>query len=77
MVTGWYSEDGINYYLKPNGSMARNWTQINGEWYAFDSSGAPRSGWMYYQDNWYYFDNTGKMLTSQWIDNTYYLTETG
>ncbi len=77
MVTGWYFEDGVNYYLKPNGSMARSWTLIDGEWYAFDSSGVPRSGWLYYQDNWYYFDTNGKMLTSQWIENTYYLTETG
>lgn len=77
MVTGWYSENGINYYLRPNGSMSRSWTEIDGEWYAFDSSGAPRSGWWYYQDNWYYFDTNGKMLSSQWIENTYYLTETG
>ncbi len=79
MVTGWYTDSDGEYYLKPDGSMARSWTKIDGEWYVFDGSGHPRNGWYFYQENWYYLEN-GKMLSSQWIEKSgdhFYLTSSG
>ena len=77
MVTGWYTDsDGQQYYLCEDGSMGRHWVAIGDDWYVFDSSGHPISGWYFSGKYWYYLDG-GKMLTSQWIGDDYYVTADG
>ena len=77
MVTGWYTDaDGQQYYLNEDGSMGRHWVAIGDDWYVFDSSGHPVSGWYWSGKYWYYLDN-GRMLTSQWVGDNYYVTDEG
>ena len=77
MVTGWFTDtDGQTYYLNEEGAMARHWAAIGGDWYVFDSSGHPLSGWYWSGKYWYYLED-GKMLTGQWIGDSYYVTDEG
>jgi len=44
--TGWYCYDGVDYYLKEDGSVTTGWANINGEDRFFSDTGAMRTGWL-------------------------------
>ena len=48
--TGWYCYDGVDYYLKEDGSVTTGWVNINGEDRFFSDTGAMRTGW-FTEDN--------------------------
>lgn len=53
-ITGWFSENGNQYYLSPeDGAMAVGWTQIDGQWYYFNTDGAMQTGWLNLNGDWY------------------------
>lgn len=47
------------------------WKLLDGIWYYYDKAGNPYNGWL----NDTYFIENGKMLTNQWIDSAYELSE--
>lgn len=60
MKTGWLSEGGHWYFLKPEddgtqGAMITGWQRINGELYYFNESGIMVTGWYQLGGQWYYF----------------------
>ena len=60
MKTGWLSEGGHWYFLKPEddgtqGAMITGWQRINGELYYFNKSGVMVTGWYQLDGKWYYF----------------------
>lgn len=45
MVTDWYAIDGIWYYFRPSGGMAKSrWIETNGMWYYVDGNGSLFTG---------------------------------
>lgn len=78
LVTGWYTENGIRYYMNPSdgGAMATGWARVNDIWYYFRENGFPASGWIQDAGQWYYINPDGTMYTG-WLKNNdiwYYLT---
>ena len=43
---GWYCSDGIDYYLKPDGSVTTGTVQVGGKERIFTATGALRTGWL-------------------------------
>lgn len=76
-ITGWFSENGNQYYLSPeDGAMAVGWTQIDGQWYYFNTDGAMQTGWLNLNGDWYYLYEDGTRAEGTWI-GTYYVDENG
>lgn len=70
--------DGRWWYRHSDGSYKKNdWEFINGEWYYFDAEGWMKTGWIPWKGLWYYCDSSGKMLTNCWVENKYYVGNTG
>lgn len=44
--TGWFCDNGVDYYLQEDGSAATGWQLINGKDRYFSSTGAMRTGWL-------------------------------
>lgn len=81
LVTGWYQENGIWYYLNPKsdgklGKMMTGWQYINDIWYYFTENAGDKQGAMFCKRwaelpyngtvEWYYFDENGTMKTD-WL----------
>ncbi len=48
--TGWYCENGLDYYLLEDGSVATGWQNINGYDRYFSATGVMRTGWLDTED---------------------------
>lgn len=75
-LTGWYEENGIQYYLDPTrgGARSHGLTMINEECYYFSDRGEKLSGWQTDRGRNYYFKEDGTAL-SGWQEiggKTYY-----
>ena len=44
--TGWLRENGLSYYLKPDGMAATGWEKIHGAYRCFTPTGAMITGWL-------------------------------
>ena len=44
--TGWFCDNGVDYYLQEDGSAATGWKLINGQNRYFTGTGAMRTGWV-------------------------------
>lgn len=78
--TGWYCYDGIDYYLKEDGSVTTGWANINGEDRFFSDTGAMRTGWLV-EDNgdvrYMLFNGISAKGWRQIDGETYYFDENG
>lgn len=57
--TGWYCSDGMDYYLKADGSVTTGWTEINGKLRFFSNTGCMRTGWMQTDEGSMYLMSNG------------------
>ena len=57
--TGWYCYDGVDYYLRNDGSVTTGRVNINGQDRFFTATGAMRTGWMELDGNTYYLLSNG------------------
>lgn len=66
MITGWYLENGIWYYLQPQGDMAeKTWVSVNGAWYYLHENGVMLSNqWFLSNGTWYYLTTDGSMAVN-------------
>ncbi|MCQ4690832.1 hypothetical protein NE575_16355 [Clostridium sp. SL.3.18] len=77
MAVGTQVIDGVTYVFNDSGKLISKvgnftgWKLLDGIWYYYDTQGKPYNGWL---NNTYYINN-GKMLTNQWIDSIYELSE--
>ena len=53
------------------------WQYENNNWYYYNSEGNKVIGWNKINTKWYYFDSSGKMQSSKWISNKYYVKSNG
>lgn len=77
--SGWFCYDGVDYYLKKDGSVTTGWSQINGKFRFFSNTGAMRTGWLTDDTGTYYLLSNGEPAQG-WRtvdDKLYYFTETG
>lgn len=44
--TGWFCDNGQDYYTDDTGAVTVGWAQINGQWRYFSQTGAMRTGWL-------------------------------
>lgn len=59
-------EDGVYYYFKEDGYIAKGWLQEGGNWYLLDGNGRMLTGWQYTGGVWYYLESSGAMRTG-WL----------
>lgn len=57
--TGWFCDNGVNYYLREDGSAAAGWQTINGQNRYFTQTGAMRTGWVEVTGDCYYMLSNG------------------
>lgn len=57
--TGWFCDNGVDYYLQEDGSAATGWKQINGKNRYFTETGAMRTGWVECQRGRFYMLSNG------------------
>ena len=77
--TGWICENGVDYYLLPDGNAAVGWQEINGKMRYFTETGAMRIGWIKLPEGVYYAKSNGELaIGGRWIDGLRYtFDETG
>lgn len=78
-MKGWFCENGVDYYLREDGSAAVGWTRINGKNRYFSSTGAMRVGWLETEDATYYMLTNG-VPSVGWktiAEKTYYFDAEG
>ncbi len=61
--TGWYCSDGMDYYLKSDGSVTTGWTEINGKLRFFSNTGCMRTGWLQTDEGSMYLMSNGAPAT--------------
>ena len=73
-LTGWLTEGGKTYYLRPDGSLVSSWYKVGNKWYFFNGSGEMQtSKWKYWNGDYYYLKADGAMATGlTLIDGKYY-----
>ena len=64
--TGWFCDEGVNYYLQEDGSAANGWVEINGRKRFFSQTGAMRTGWVETAEGSYYLLSNGAAAVG-WI----------
>lgn len=77
---GWFCENGINYYLKGDGSVTTGKANVNGKERIFSDTGALRTGWMKSEDGRMYLLSNGAVAPGGWRtigDGLYYLQDNG
>lgn len=57
--TGWFCQDGVDYYLQPDGSVTTGWATINGKDRLFTATGAMRTGWVETEEGTMYMLSNG------------------
>lgn len=78
--TGWYCYDGVDYYLKEDGSVTTGWANINGEDRFFSDTGAMRTGWLTEENGDVHYMLFNGVSAKGWreIDGeTYYFDDNG
>lgn len=77
--TGWFCDNGIDYYLLADGAAATGWQEINGKIRYFSETGAMRIGWLETGDGTYYMLSNGAAATGLTTvgDNQYFFDENG
>ena len=77
--TGWICENGVDYYLLPDGNAAVGWQEINGKMRYFTETGAMRIGWIKLPEGVYYALSNGELaIGGRWIGGLRYtFDETG
>ena len=59
-------------------SFAAGWTEENGTWVYYNNDDElVTNEWKKSGSNYYYLDENGEMLTESWVDDEYYVDETG
>ena len=59
-------------------SFAAGWTEENGTWVYYDSDDElVTNEWKKSGSNYYYLNDDGEMATETWVDDEYYVDETG
>lgn len=61
--TGWFCDNGVDYYLQSDGSAATGWQEINGKNRYFSQTGAMRTGWLETADGMCYMLSNGAQAT--------------
>ncbi len=61
--TGWFCDNGIDYYLREDGTATTGWQEINGKKRYFSETGAMRIGWLETADGTYYMLRNGVPAT--------------
>ena len=61
--TGWFCDNGVDYYLQSDGSAATGWQEINGKNRYFSQTGAMRTGWLETADGMCYLLSNGAKAT--------------
>ena len=82
---GVFEISGRHYIFSYGGQMMTGFVGLydpdesKTHYYLTDESGAvlEGEGWKQYNLSWYYSDVAGKLYTSQWIDNTFYVDSVG
>lgn len=77
--TGWYCDNGIDYYLKADGSVTTGWQNIAGKRRFFGETGALRTGWMQLENGMFYMRKNG-VAAEGWYNVggiNYYFGENG
>lgn len=59
--TGWFYCNGVDYYLKEDGSVTTGWAEVNGKLRYFTATGAMRTGWLETQEGKFYLMSNGAM----------------
>lgn len=75
----WVFDNGVWYWIKPDGMMATGWRNVGSCWYYFEPGGAMALGWRKIDGSWSYFDPSGAMHMG-WLQTGrkwYWLDETG
>lgn len=77
--TGWFCDQGIDYYLQEDGAAATGWQMINGQNRYFSDTGAMRTGWVKNAGGRYYMLSNGAPSKGmKEIDGVqYYFSEIG
>lgn len=65
--SGWICSDGIDYYLREDGSVTTGWAEINGKLRYFSGTGAMRTGWLRTEAGEQYMLRNGVRATG-WMD---------
>ena len=72
-LTGWQELDGLQYYLKEDGSVTTGWQLVDGQLKLFTGTGALRTGWADTQMGRKYLLSDGSTaLGWMYIDGQYY-----
>lgn len=77
--TGWLGYDGVDYYLKEDGTVTVGWAEINGKNRYFSANGAMCTGWLCTEEGSYYLLKNGqtakgwRKIEGKW----YYFGENG
>ncbi len=61
--SGWFCDNGIDYYLLEDGSAATGWQEINGKNRYFSETGAMRTGWLETAEGTFYMLRNGAAAT--------------
>ena len=77
MKTGWLKAEDAWYYLNSDGTMAKDWIQVDGTYY-YLLNGAMVTGWLRIGNDYYYMRGNGSMVTGwrKMDGKYYYLTAT-
>lgn len=77
--TGWFCDNGVDYYLLDDGAAATGWQTINGKNRYFTGTGAMRTGWLDYAGGSYYMLSNGEPAKGMKEINgqLYYFSEIG
>ncbi len=71
--TGWYCDNGVDYYFGEDGAAVTGWQEINGRLRLFTTHGAMRTGWVETDDGFYYMLSNGvAALGERTIDGVTY-----
>jgi len=77
MLSGWQVIKDKWYYFNESGGMATGWKKYNNKWYYMNESGSMATGWKLISGTWYYFEEDGQMARNKWIDERYYVNNSG
>ncbi len=58
--TGWFCDNGVDYYLLSDGAAATGWQEINGKSRFISETGAMRTGWLETSEGVYYMLSNGE-----------------
>lgn len=79
VLRGWFTSNGLTFYVQKDGSAAWGWEKVDGKDYYFNIFGVMQTGWITTDGNLYYLRDDGSKVTG-WMEidgiNCYF-SETG